>query len=135
MIPDVGRVFDALVVMAYCAVCPVVVGESVTAPTVIAFAKGVPLCAGVDTVAPSPIATALAAIVPDTATAAVAPVTFPCGIVAGLVMDAVLVFAVVGVPVMATVTTVPLVRVAEPTVSPAGNPVIPVKFEPVIVPA
>ena len=83
-------------------------------------------------VAPSPRATALAVIVPDTATAAVAPVTFACAMVAGLVTFAVLVFAVVGVPVMATVTTVPLVRVADPTVSPAGNPVIPVKLAPVM---
>jgi len=50
-------------------------------------------------------------------------------------MVAALAEAVVGVPEMATVTTVPLVRVAAPTVSPAGNPVIPVKFAPVIVPA
>ena len=107
--------------MAYCTVCPVAV-LSVDAFTVIEFCVGVPFTVGVVTVDPSPIATALAVIVPDTATAAVAPVTFPCGIVAGLVMDAVLVFAVVGVPVMATVTTVPLVRVAVPAVNPAGSP-------------
>jgi len=119
----VGRVVDGLVVMAYCADCPVVVGESVTAPTVMLLDVGVPLTLGCVTVAPSPIATALAVIVPDTATAAVALLTFACATVEGKLIVAVLVEAVVGVPEMVKVTTVPLVLFVAETLKPAGNPV------------
>ena len=73
-------------------------------------------------VAPSPRATALACIVPDTVTTAVAPVTFVCATVEGRVMVTALALYVVGVPVMVMVTVVPFVRVAVPAVSPAGNP-------------
>ena len=87
------------------------------------LAVGVPLTAGAVTVAPSPLATALAVIVPETLTAPpVTPVKLACGIVEGRVMVTALVLAVVGVPVMATVTTVPLVRVTVPDDSPAGKP-------------
>jgi len=109
--------------------------ETVTAFTVMVVCVGgvVVLAVGAAViVAPSPRATALADTVPDTATAAPAPVTFACAMVAGRVRDAALALNVVGVPEMATVTTVLLVRVADPTVSPAGNPVIPVKFAPVM---
>ena len=121
-VKPVGKDDDVLVVMAYSADCPVVVGVRVTAPTVMLFWVGVPLTAGVDTVAPSPDATALVSIVPETATAAVAPVTFACATVAGLVIAVVVVLAVVGVPVMLTVTVVPLVREAVAAVNPAGSP-------------
>ena len=93
-----------------------------TALTVMLFAVGEPLTAGVDTVAPSPLATALADIVPETATAAVAPVTLPCATVAGRVTVTALVLNVVGIPEMEIVTTVPLVLTAVAAVSPAGNP-------------
>ena len=118
--PLVGAV--VVVVMAYSAVCPVVVGVSVTPPTVMLVCVGVPLTAGVVTVAPVPRDTALAVIVPDTLTAADAPVTLACGMVAGRVMFAVLVLAVVGVPVMAILTSVFDARVAAAAVNPAGKP-------------
>ena len=76
--------------IAYWADCPVVVGVRVTAPTVMLLVVGVPLTAGVDTVAPSPLATAPAEMLPETATAAVAPVTFACATVAGTVIFAAL---------------------------------------------
>ena len=61
-------------------------------------------------------------MVPLTATAAVAPVTFACGMVAGRVRFTVLEFAVVGVPVMLMATVPLFIRVAVPAVSPAGSP-------------
>jgi len=77
---------------------------------------------GCDTVAPTPFATALVVTVPDTVMAAVAPITFACGI-AGTVTVAVFALYVVGEPLMLTVTTDALVRVAAAAVNPAGNPV------------
>ena len=100
-----------------------VFGVRLTAPTENNVFDAAPLSAGVDTEAPSPIATALADTVPDTGTAAVAPVTFACGMVGGMAMGAAFALAVVGVPEMAMVTTVLLVRVASAAVNPAGNPV------------
>ena len=121
MIPDVGKVVDELVVIAYCASCPVT-GVRVTAFTVIEVDKGVPLTVGVDTAAPSPIATALAVTVPDTATAAVASVTFACAMVEGTVIAVVFALANLGAPLMVIVTTVLLVRVAASATIPLGNP-------------
>ena len=120
--PVVGTTNKEDVVMAYSTDCNVVVGESETAITVIDAAAGVPLTTkAVDTAAPSPIATALAVTVPDTVTAAVAPVTFACATVEGTVIVLVLALYVVGVPVIGTVTTVLLVRTAVPAVSPGGR--------------
>ena len=68
-----------------------------------------------------------------TDTAAVAPVTLPCAIVIGNVR--VCEAAVVGVPVMGTVTTVALVRTAAPAVNPGGRPLLIAKFAAVIVAA
>ena len=79
---------------------------------------GAPLIA-----APAPRSTALAVNVPDTATGALAPVTLPCGMLAGSVRFTAFVVRVVGVPEIATVTSVALVRVAAAAVSPAGSPV------------
>jgi len=124
--------------MAYSAVCPVVFGVSVTATTVIDVAVGMPvgvsLTAGIDTVAPSPIATALAVTVPDTVTAAVAPLTFSCATVEGIVIVLALALYVVGAPVIGTVTVVMPVSVAVPAVNPSGNPLT-AKFAGVIVAA
>jgi len=100
----------------------VVVGESVTAFTVMDVAVGsVALTVGVDTEAPSPIATALADTVPDTVTAAVASLTFACATDVGTVIVLVLALYVVGVPVIRTVTLVASVRVAVPGFSPGGR--------------
>ena len=82
--PVVGAVVDE-VLMAYSADCPVVLGVSVTAATVMLVCVGVPLTTGTDTAAPSPFATALAVTVPLTATGAVAPVTLAAATVAGRV--------------------------------------------------
>jgi len=117
--------------MAYCTVCPVVV---VSAFTVMEFSVGVPFTVGAFTADPSPIATALAVIVPDTATAAVAPVTLPCATVEGAVMFGAVVEAVVGAPDILMVTVVAFVRDAVAAVNPAGNPDT-VKFVDVIVDA
>ena len=106
---------------------------TLTAFTVMLLEVGVPLCAGAPlTGRPSPFATALAVIVPDTVTAADAPDTFLAAMVEGRVMFGALVEAVVGVPEMAIVTTVPLVRVAAAAVSPAGNPPVRAKSAGVI---
>ena len=130
-----GMAVDVFAVIAYSAVCPVVVGARVTALTVIDIFVGAPLTAGgVDTVAPSPFATALAVTVPDTGTATVAPVTFACGMVAGMLMVAAFALAVVGRPEMAMVTVVLSARVASAAVNPAGNPEM-MKFAGVIVAA
>ena len=92
------------------------------------------LCVGAPlTGRPSPLATALAVTVPVGDIAAAAPLKLAAGIDAGYAMVAALVDAVVGVPEMATVTTVGLVRVAAPTLNPADNPVILVKFAAVTV--
>jgi len=107
--------------MAYSAVCPVA-GSSVTAFTVMVFCVGVPFTKGIVTDAPSPIATALAVMAPDTATAAVAPVTFAAAMVEGSVMFTAFALYVVGLPVMLKVTTVPLVLFVAVTLNPAGNP-------------
>ena len=102
--------------------CPVAV-VSVAALTVMLVCVGVPDTVGTWLIAePSPIATALAVIVPVTFTAAVAPCTLACATFEGRVIFTVLVLAVVGVPEMETVTTVPLVLTAAAAVSPAGNP-------------
>ena len=123
VMPDVGRVVDEFVVMAYCTDCPVA-DASVTVFTVMEVCVGgVPVLAvGVVTPAPSPTATALAEMVPDTATADDAPCTLPCGMLEGRVMVTAFVFAVVGAPEILTVTTVPLVRAAGAATSPAGSP-------------
>ena len=63
VMPDVGSVVDAFVVIAYCGDWPVL-GVRVTAPTVIPVCVGVPLAAGTLTAAPSPLITALATTVP-----------------------------------------------------------------------
>ena len=65
-------------------------------------------------------ATALAVTAPVRVIALIAPVTLDAGIVAGRVIF--IAPAVVGVPLMATVTTVALVRDAAVAVSPAGKP-------------
>jgi len=123
--PLVGAVDTVAMVIAYCADCPVVVGESVTAPTVIEFCVGVPLTAGVDTVAPSPIATALVESVAGvTDTLEVAPVTLANGTADTGDKVAPTVEEVVGAPLMAMVTTVLLVRTAAAALSPAGRPSI-----------
>ena len=119
-------------VMAYSADCPVVVGVSVTPPTVMLLAVGVPLTAGCVTVAPSPLAMLIATVGTVGTIGAVAPVMLAAGIVSGNASVAAV--AAVGVPVIATVTTVPLVRVAVAAVSPAGNPDT-AKFAAVIVAA
>ena len=74
------------------------------------------------TSAPVPFAIALAVTVPDGVTGLLAPVMFAAGIVVGRVMLVVVVLAVVGLPVIVIVTTVPLVRCAAAAVSPAGRP-------------
>ena len=96
----------------------------VTAFTVMLVCVGVPFTVGAPlTAAPSPRATALAETIPVGVIAAVAPVTFACGIEAGSVTFTALALYVVGVPVIVTVTTVPLVLVAVAAVNPAGSPV------------
>jgi len=105
----------------------------VTSFTVMLLKVGVPLTVGAPlTAAPSPIATALAVTVPVSDIAFVAPVTFAAGILLGNVIVLVFTLYVVGVPVIATVTTVPLVRVAVPAVRPGGK-LLTAKFEAVIV--
>jgi hypothetical protein len=95
----------------------------VTAFTVMLVCVGVPLTVGASlTAAPSPFDTSLAETVPVGVIAAVASVTFACGKLAGSVIFTALALYVVGVPVIATVTTVPLVLTAVPAVNPAGSP-------------
>ena len=111
-------------VMAYSADCPVELGVSVTPPTVMLLAVGEPLTAGCVTVAPSPLAMLIATVGAVGTIAADAPVMLAAGIVSGNVSVAAVSVAAVGVPVMATVTTVALVRVAAAAVNPAGKPVM-----------
>ena len=83
---------------------------------------GVPLDVGAPlTAAPSPIPTLLALTVPETATAAVAPVTLAAATVPGIVRVRLLALYALGAPVIGTVTTVLLVRVAVPALSPPGR--------------
>ena len=121
VIPDVGRVEEELVVIAYSALWPVP-DVTVTAPTVIEVCVGVPLTAGVVTVAPVPLATSLTVALPVTATAAVAPDIFAAGIKVAAVIVAMLVVWVVGVPLILTLTTVLLYLDIVPAVNPAGSP-------------
>ena len=94
----------------------------VTAFTVMLVCVGLPFTVGAAlTAAPSPLSTALVMTEPDRVIAAVAPVTFAAGMDVGSVNMIALLLYVVGVPVMATVTTVPLVRCAVPAVNPGGR--------------
>ena len=94
----------------------------VTAPTVMEVCVGEPLTAGAPlTAAPLPLATALAVTMPDTTVTALAPVKFPAGKDAGNVNEVEAGLCVVGEPVMATVTTVLLVRVTVPVDNPGGR--------------
>ena len=97
--------------------------DMVMAFTVMLFCVVLPLCVGAPlTAAPSPRATALATIVPVGVIALpVAPETFAAEMDAGSVNVVVVVLAAEGVPVMVTVTTVPLVRCAAPAVNPGGR--------------
>ena len=85
------------------------------------FNVGVPLTAGAETAAPLPLATALAVTVPDGVILAAAPVTCEDGMLAGKEIFTGFALYVVGVPVMATVTTVLPVRVTVPRDNPAGK--------------
>ena len=120
VIPDVGRVVDAFVVIVYCGDWPVL-GVRVTTPTVIPVCVGVPLTAGTLTAAPSPLATALATTVPVGIMAGVWTVTCEDGMLTGRVIVLVLALYAVGLPETATVTTVLFVRTAAATISPGGR--------------
>jgi len=81
-----------------------------------------PLTSGTDTLAPIPFATALAATVPVGVILAVAPVTLDMGMLGGSVTSLGLASAVVGVPDILTVTTVPFAALtAVAAVSPGGK--------------
>ena len=82
---------------------------------------GVPLTVGALKTAPSPLTTALAVTVPVGAIGEVAPVTLTAGMLVGNVIVLVDALNVSGIPVMLTVTTVLLVRIAVPTLSPGGK--------------
>ena len=115
--PVVGAA--SVVVRANSGVCPV--PDAKVAPIVMLF--DVIAVGGLSdtTAAPSPLSTGPAETVPETGTAAPAPVTLAAATVVGTVMFATVALAAVGVPVMATVTTVLLVRVTVPEDSPAGR--------------
>jgi hypothetical protein len=77
------------------------------------------------------LAIALAVTVPVGVIAFIAPVTLVAGILVGKVIVLVFALYVVGVPEMATITTVLLTRVAVPAVKPGGR-LLMAKFDAVI---
>ena len=118
-----GTVVEVL--MAYSIiVCPDLGEGIVTVFTVMLLAVGEPFTVGgPETAAPSPLATALAVTVPVVEIGEVAPVTLTAGMTPGTLI-VVPELAVVGVPLIGTVTTVELVLTAVPAVTPAGKPAI-----------
>ena len=107
--------------MAYCTVWLPGLSGMVTTLTVMLFAVLLSSVGALLTATPSPIATALVVTVPVGVIALVAPVTLEAGMLDGRESVVVLALTVVGVPVIATVTTVSLVRTAVPAISPGGR--------------